>query len=405
MRRLLRDRDFALLLAGQTLSAFGDYAMFLALGIWAKELTGSNAAAGLTILPFALPALAGPALGVIVDRFPRRHVMIVTDLLAAVVVLALLAVDGAEDMWILYLVSFAMGAIVVVYQSARAGLLRGLLDEGLLGEANGLLQSTAQGMRLFAPLTGAALFAAFGGQAVALLDAGTFLVSALLLGAIRGRDLERRRDPVRWWPEIREGLHHIAGNVDLRRLTVGTAFMLLLFGSVEVLIFALVDQGLHRPPEFLGVLSTLQGVGAIVGGLIAGAVLARLGELRTVAIAAAGAGVGMIVFGTARLPLVIAACVVFGVIVTLFMVGYTTLMQRRTPLELQGRVMAAVEAAVTLPYVVSIAIGAALVAVVPFQLMYTIGGIGAILAGWYFARGARAAAPAVAPAATSVPDA
>ena len=102
MRQLLRDRDFRFLLAGQTLSAFGDYAMFLAIGIWAKELTGSNAAAGLTILPFALPALAGPALGVIVDRFPRRHVMIVTDLLAAVVVLGLLAVDGPEDLWILY---------------------------------------------------------------------------------------------------------------------------------------------------------------------------------------------------------------------------------------------------------------------------------------------------------------
>ena len=102
----------------------------------------------------------------------------------------------------------------------------------------------------------------------------------------------------------------------------------------------------------------------------------------------------------------IAACVGFGVIVTLFMVGYTTLMQRRTSLELQGRVMAAVEAAVTLPYVVSIAIGAALVAVVPFQLMYTVGGIGAILAGWYFARGARGDRPlGVAAAATSVPDA
>ena len=175
--------------------------------------------------------------------------------------------------------------------------------------------------------------------------------------------------------------------------------MLLLFGSTEVMIFALVDQGLHRPAAFLGVLSTLQGVGAIAGGLVAGAVLAKLGELRTVAVAAAGAGVGMIIFGTARLPLVMAACVCFGVIVTLFLVGYNTLMQRRTSLELQGRVMAAAEAAITLPYVVSIAVGAALVAVVPFHVVYTVGGIGAILAGWYFARGARTTAPATVPAA------
>ena len=95
------------------------------------------------------------------------------------------------------------------------------------------------------------------------------------------------------------------------------------------------------------------------------------------------------------MPLVIVGCVCFGVIVTLFMVGYQTLMQRRTSFELQGRVMAAVEAAVTLPYVVSIAVGAALVTVVPFQLVYTISGVGAIGTAFYFARGVRRDAPPV----------
>jgi len=387
MRVLLRDRDFRLLLAGQTLSALGDYAMFLVLGIWAKELTGSNAAAGLTILPFALPALFGPALGVLVDRFPRRLVMIVTDVVAAVVVTSLIAVDGVEDMWILYTVSFATGVIVTVYQAARAGLLRGMLDEGALGEANGLLQATNQGMRLLAPLAGAGLFAVVGGPAVALLDAATFLASAVLLGAMRAPDLERRRHPVRWWSEIREGLHHIGGSPDLMQLTIGTAMVTLLFGCTEVFVYALVDEGLHRPPEFLGVLASIQGVGAVAGGILAGAALRRWGELSTVSIACAGAGIGMIAFGTAIMALVVLACLGFGVVVTLFMVGYQTLMQKRTPDELQGRVMAAVEAAVTFPYVVSVAIGAALVAVVPFQLVYTVGGLGAMAASLYFVRG------------------
>jgi len=71
MRALLRDRSYRLLLAGQTLSAFGDYAMFLALAIWVKVLTGSNAKAGLAILPFILPSLVGPALGV--WGHPVRH--------------------------------------------------------------------------------------------------------------------------------------------------------------------------------------------------------------------------------------------------------------------------------------------------------------------------------------------
>jgi MFS family permease len=400
MRTLLGDRDFCLLLIGQTLSAFGDYAMFLALGIWAKELTGSNAAAGLTILPFALPALAGPALGVIADRFPRRHVMVVSDLAAAAAVLCLLAVDGPEDMWILYSVSFATGLIVVIYQAARAGLLRGLIDEGALGEANGLLQSTNQGVRLLAPLTGAALFTAFGGPFVAAFDAATFVVSAVLLAMIRGRDLDRRTDPVRWWPEMREGLLHIVRSADLRRLTIGTAVVMLLFGCGEVMIYALLEDGLERPTSFLGVLSTLQGVGSIVGGLLASRVLAKAGELRTVALACAGAGAGLIVFGTGRLPLVVAACLAFGVVVSLYVVGYETLVQRRTTLQLQGRVMAGAEAAISFPYVISIALGALLVTVVPFRVVYTVGGIGAICTAIYLGRRVPEPAEPVSAAAT-----
>jgi hypothetical protein len=393
MRALLRDRDFRLLLGGQTLSALGDYAMFLALGIWAKDLTGSNVAAGLTILPFAIPALFGPALGVLVDRFPRRLVMIVTDLAAAAIVASLVAVHGVEDMWLLYTVSFATGVVVTIYQAARAGLLRGMLDEGMLGEANGLLQATNQGMRLLAPLAGAGLYTVVGGQAVALLDATTFVISAILLGAIRAKDLERRRDPVRWIAEIREGLHHIWQSADLVRLTIGTASVTLLFGSTEVLVYAMIDAGLHRPAAFLGVLATFQGVGAVAAGIAAGVVLRRVGELTTIAIACAVAGVAMVAFGTAIMPLVLIACVAFGVVVTLFLVSYQTLMQRRTPLELQGRVMAAVEAAVTFPYIVSIALGAALVAAVPFQVMYTLCGLGAFGAAAYFVRGRASTTP------------
>jgi MFS family permease len=176
MRALLRDRSYRRLLVGQTLSALGDYAMFLALAVWVKVLTGSSAKAGLAILPFILPSLVGPALGVFVDRFPRKRIMIITDLAAAIALLPLVLVRDASDIWLIYVVSFLLGLATVVYESARAGLLVSMLEEGDLGDANGLLQSTSQGMRLLAPLAGAALFAAFGGPAVALLDSGTFLV-------------------------------------------------------------------------------------------------------------------------------------------------------------------------------------------------------------------------------------
>ena len=86
MRELLRHRDFRLLLAAQTLSMFGDWTLLLVLGIWAKTLTGSNAVAGLTVFAMVAPGLLAPFAGVVVDRLPRRAVMIGLNLVSAVVV-------------------------------------------------------------------------------------------------------------------------------------------------------------------------------------------------------------------------------------------------------------------------------------------------------------------------------
>jgi MFS family permease len=388
MRRLLRDPNFRLFFTGQTLSALGDYAMFLALAVWVKDLTGSNAAAGLTFLPFVLPSLFGPALGVFVDRFPRRSIMIGTDLVAALVMLSLLRVGGRADIWQIYLVAFLYGTCVVVYQAARSGLLVGMLVEDQLGDANGLLQSSQQASRLVAPLAGAGLYALAGGHAVAALDAATFVVSAGFLLAVRSEDMERRSGSG-FWPDLRAGLRHIVTTADLRRLTIGTAIVTLFVGMTEVAIFALIDQGLHRPPTFLGVISSIQGAGSVAAGVAVGAAMRKVGELRTMAIACVVAAIGMALYGTALLGPVFAASVAFGVALTFFNVAYLTLMQRRTSLEMQGRVMSAAEAAVTLPYVLSFVVGAAIVTVVAFRTIYLVEAVGLVLAGLYLAVGTR----------------
>ena len=97
MRRLLAVRDARLLLTGETFSMFGDRAMFLVLGIWAKTLTQSNAAAGLVFFAFvASLSLAAPLGGLVVDRVRRRHAMIATDCTVGAGVLLLLLVHGGR---------------------------------------------------------------------------------------------------------------------------------------------------------------------------------------------------------------------------------------------------------------------------------------------------------------------
>jgi MFS family permease len=81
MRQLLARRDTRIYLSGQLFSLFGDSSLWLAMGIWVKTLTGSNAAAGLVFFFFTAPSLLAPALGLLADRVRRRPLLLVTNIL------------------------------------------------------------------------------------------------------------------------------------------------------------------------------------------------------------------------------------------------------------------------------------------------------------------------------------
>src|SRR5262249_34743851 len=172
--------------------------MFLVLGIWAKTPTGSNAQAGLVFFVLVVPGLIAPAFGLAVDRLRKRPLMIATDLAIGLVLLSLLFVHDRSDVWIIYVVTLLYGASGYLITSAQSALLTRMLPPEQLGEANGWLQTFSEGSRLIAPLIGAALFAAVGGAAVAVLDAATFATAAGCLAMLRVR--ESRPDP---------GEHHI----------------------------------------------------------------------------------------------------------------------------------------------------------------------------------------------------
>lgn len=370
LRTLLRHRDFRLLLAAQTLTMFGDVALVLVLGIWVKDLTDSNGAAGAVFLVYSVPAVIAPLAGPLIDRFPRRRIMIVNDLVTMGIALSLLLVQGKGDAWIIYIVAFLYGGVQIVFFAARSGLLVSMLPADQLPEANGLLESLRHGLRIVGPLAGAGLFALWGGGAVAVLDASVFAVSAGILSLIHPRDLDRPVHEGSMRGELTAGVRHILRTLDLRRVVFYTAAVLMVLGIVEVAVFALIEDGLGQEPEFLGVLSTVEGVGAIVGGLTAAALMARLGEVRMAAAALVGFGVAVGLNALATLEVVLPAAVLSGVFVAFYFVAYQTLLQRRTAVELQGRVFTASEAITTLPYSLSIGLGTLLVDIVDFRFLY-----------------------------------
>jgi MFS family permease len=372
MRAVFGLPDFRLLFVGLATSMAGDALMLLVYGIWVKQLTGSNGAAGLVILFVALPYALGPLGGWLVDRFRRRPFLVVANLASVLTLLPLLAVRGASDVWIIDLVAVLYGISSVSISSALNGLLKELLADDALAGANGALQTVKEGLRLGGPLAGAALFAAFGGPTVAMIDAATFVVAAIAIARMGLREAPPARVVSRWREEVMAGLAHLRVEAALRRLMVGTGIAFLVMGLNESLYYALIDQGLHRPPTFIGVLASAQGAGAIVGGLLVARVAGRLGELGTTAIGLAACGIGAALSLPPSLTAVLLGRVVAGFGLAVGVVMFSTLVQRRTPHALVGRVSMAAETLTSGPQTISIAVGAMLVSVVDYRLLLMI---------------------------------
>ena len=269
--------------------------------------------------------------------------MIWTNLATAAVVLLLLLVHGRADIWLIYAVMVAYGASNTLLGSAQSALLKVMLPEDLLADANGVLQTTRQGLRLVSPLVGAGLFAWKGAGFVAVLDAGTFLAATVALSLISVAEPPPARSEQHWKQELSAGVRHILSTPALRRIVLAGAMVVISYGFSESAVFAVVDHGLHRAPAFLGVIMAVQGIGGLSGGLTAAGLIRRIGETRTAVAAMAVAALGLPLMALPTLGPVLAGVILFGLSIPWLVVAVNTLVQRLTPDELQGRAWSAVD--------------------------------------------------------------
>ena len=371
MRRLLSFRDARLLVAGQTVSAFGDWAMWIVLAVWMKTLTGSSARAGIVFLVLGLGNFAAPLGGLLADRVRRRPLMIATDCALGGSVFVLLLVHDRGDAWLIYLVAFLYGVGGSVFFPARSALLRVMLPEELLADANGALSSVQQGLRIVAPPVGAALYAAFGGGTVAILDAATFAGSAVLLSRMRVSEQKPEPPEHHFLRELTAGIEHVWRTLPLRQIVTGATIALLVIGFAETLIFNVIAH-LGKHPSFFGVMAALQGVGSIAGGITAAALVRRAGDVRTVGIGLALFGVGDVLLTVNSLAIVLVGFVIAGLGIVWAIVAFSTALQTRTPLAIQGRVSSAADISLSVAQTVSIATGAALSTLVDYRILLAV---------------------------------
>jgi MFS family permease len=365
-----RAPGFRALASGWVFTNLGDSALYLMAAVWVKELTGSDVQAALVFVCLGIPALLAPFLGLLADRVSRRMLVVSTNAAIVPVVASLFAVTGPGQVWIVYAVILIYGAAGYLTAAAQSGIIRGMLRDDQLAAANGILSTIDNGFRLIAPLVGTALYVAFGPHAVVVLTASVFAVAAVIFAFLPAAPVVREatQDAGGLVRELTAGFAHLWRVTDLRLMTVAIVIAFGATGLLNIVVFPLLD-GLDVDPAMIGVLVPVQGVGAVVGGILSGALVGRIGEARAAAVGMLLLGAGTACLLAPVLTLAVIGMIVMGLGIPITVVAFSTLRQRVTPDHLQGRTSAAGNVAFTVPQTAMSIAGAGLLVVADYRLL------------------------------------
>jgi MFS family permease len=346
--KVLRIRDYRLLLTGQFLSNLGDWLLLVAAPFYVFQLTGSTVATGLALTAEAGPAIAlGPIAGVFADRWDRRRMMIATDLLRAAAVCSMLAVHSRGSVWIVYGALILETSFGQFFNPARRALVPNLVGRGArLSAANSLSQLVGGVIRLIGGPLGGALYALCGFHYVVAIDVASYLLSAVFNTLIRYRAHPLRtadERPERAWhkfrSELRAGLGHIRHAPDLPILFTVAALFFTGNAILTALLVPYLGDVLHAGAQSLGVLFGALGLGYALGGPLSRLVTERASDRATIAVSlCALAAVFAAAFNIPHLPWDVGLFTLIGPPAVCFLVTADTSIARRTPDRIQGRV-------------------------------------------------------------------
>jgi Na+/melibiose symporter-like transporter len=357
-RILAGRRDLRLVLSAGIISLTGDWILTIGLIYRVYAVTGSTVASALTMASsFAPQVLLGAVAGVFADRWDRKRTMIAADLLLAAGLLPLLLVHDAAQVWIVFAVMFWEGSVQQFFSPAEQAMVPRLVPDDELMAANAVSGQVSNVSRLAGSALGGILAAAGGIIAVTLIDAASFLASALLLALVRtpgrtaasseGGSIRARLAQV--GAELRDGLQMSARHAVLRALMIFALVTSVGEGIMSTLFTPFVEHVLHGTPQDLGLIVAAQAVGGIVGGIVAAASGHRARASRLLSY-------GAIVFGLVDLAIflyplgyvavwpAIVGMIIVGLPGALTLAGLITLFQRSSEDSYRGRVFGAVSA-------------------------------------------------------------
>jgi len=375
-RPLGRQLDFRLLWSGDTVSAVGDAVTLVALPLVALESLHASvsATAGLTGVPFVPVLVLGLPVGAWVDRLPRRPVLLVSSLVAALAIgsVPMASAAGLLTFAQLVVVSLVLGACQLVTQTAAAAYLPEVVARQQLTEANGALQASVSAAQIGGPSIGGLLVQVASSPFALVADAVSFLAAGWALALIRTQPPERGPLPLRrrgaLVREVREGLRYVIADPILRVLMVNAAVANLSLSAADALTVPFLRRTLGLSPGSLGLLIGLGSAGGVVGAALAGRLARRFGTARVILVGILASTPAGLLLPLAqpgpRLALFVLGMFVLFTGLGIYNVTVSSYRQAATPPLLIGRVTAAMRVVMQGVIPLGAALGAGLVTVV-----------------------------------------
>jgi MFS family permease len=341
--RALNHRDYRLFWLGQSVSSVGSWMQSVGLSWLVLELTNSPLRLGLvSALQFGPVLLLSAVAGVAVDRTPKRHLILGTQmaLMLPAFALAALAWTGWVRYWHVVTLAGVIGLVNALDMPSRQSFLVEMVGREDLLNAIALNSATFNAARVTGPALGGLLIARYGTAVAFLLNALSFLAVVLTLVAVRAGSEAKPRRGTTIREELLDGVRY-ATRTPLVALILGLVFAVSTFAMNHgVLVPLFARDVLHEGVHVFGLLMASLGAGALVGAIA----VAMLGYGRPplAAVVIPGLGVAIAILGLAFVRhFALAAAVLFlvGIMQIVFQNGCNTIVQVTVPDELRGRVM------------------------------------------------------------------
>jgi MFS family permease len=338
----LRNRNYRLYFFGQLVSVMGTWMQTVAQSFLVLDLTHSATQLGLTVAVRFLPVLLfGPAGGLFADRRNKRRVLYVTQTLSGLLagVFAILTGTHVIEMWMVYLLALGLGGVNVFDNPARQSFISEMVPPDDLPNAVTLNSVSMNLARVFGAASGGLLAAALGLALCFAVNAISFGAVLLSLVAMHTSELYPAKPVSRERGQIREGFRYVRTTPQLLVPLLMIALIGTLAWEFQVTLPLMASDVFHGGTTAYGVMTSVMGAGAVVGGLIA----ASRGKprARSLCLAAIGWGIAITVAAVApNLTLELVAMVFVGYGSITFNSYAKTALQLASKPAMRGRVMA-----------------------------------------------------------------